>query len=222
LLDVTFDGRVLSNGDYTSANPAIQIVLKDENEFLLKTDTLGMNIFLGSSCNQEECVYKRIPFSSSQIKWYAATSNSDFKVIYNPLNLGDGVYGLKVEAADASGNLSGTVPYEILFNVKGQTSLTFNGVYPNPSSIGFFFNFQLTGNALPDKFVLEIFSSTGQLVTQFNEVNAGEFYIGSNELVWDGTDSSGITLSNGIYLYRLTIQVNGLEKIESGKLVLVK
>jgi hypothetical protein len=53
-------------------------------------------------------------------------------------------------------------------------------------------------------------------------VNAGEFYIGSNELIWEGTDSSGITLSNGIYLYRLTMQVNGLEKIDSGKLVLNK
>ncbi|MCU0369507.1 MAG: C25 family cysteine peptidase, partial [Cyclobacteriaceae bacterium] len=70
VLEVTFDGRLLINGDYTSPNPTIQIVLKDENEFLLQTDTLGMNIFLGTSCNQEECVYKRIPFSSSQVKWY--------------------------------------------------------------------------------------------------------------------------------------------------------
>jgi len=39
LLDVSFDGRRILNGDIVSAEPIIRIVAKDENRFLLMDDT---------------------------------------------------------------------------------------------------------------------------------------------------------------------------------------
>ena len=143
----------------------------------------------------------------------------DFRVDFSPTDLIDGEYVLSVEAKDASGNLSGIDPYEISFHVKSETTLNFNGVYPNPSSVGFFFNFKLSGNTLPDEFLLEVFSSTGQLVSRFDIENVQRFYIGTNEIIWNGTDASGKTLNNGVYIYRLHIKSGEIDSISTGKLI---
>jgi hypothetical protein len=219
VLEVTFDGREIRNGDFVSSTTLIQMTLKDESSFMLKTDTLGVKIFLSYPCNANSCPFKPIYFSDSSIKWYAATLTSDFRVDFNPTDLIDGEYVFSVEASDGSGNPSGTDPYEILFNVKSETSLSFNGVYPNPSSIGFFFNFKLSGNTLPEEFLLEVFSSTGQLMSRFDIEDVQKFYIGTNDIFWNGEDATGKTLTNGIYFYRLRIKSGEIDSINTGKLV---
>ncbi len=219
ILEVTFDGREIRNGDFVSSTTSIQMTLKDENRFLLKTDTLGMKIFLSYPCNANDCPFKPIYFSNSSISWSPAMLTYDFRVDFSPTDLIDGEYVLSVEAKDASGNLSGIDPYEISFHVKSETTLNFNGVYPNPSSVGFFFNFKLSGNTLPDEFLLEVFSSTGQLVSRFDIENVQRFYIGTNEIIWNGTDASGKTLNNGVYIYRLHIKSGEIDSISTGKLI---
>jgi len=222
VLEVTFDKRVIRNGEYVSSNPMIQMKLIDENPFLMKTDTIGVTILLSYPCASGNCPFTRIPLSSNSIKWYPATPVSDFRVEFTPSDLQDGEYVLSVQAADGSGNLSGDAPYQISFNVKSETLLNFNGVYPNPSSIGFFFNFELTGNRLPDEFLLEIISPTGQLVTRFGIEDIHQFYIGSNEILWNGKDTTGRTLTNGVYLYRLHIKVNDKDTVNTGRLVWIR
>jgi hypothetical protein len=217
VLEVTFDGREIRNGDFVSSTALIQMSLKDENRFLLKEDTLGVKIFLSYPCENENCSFKPIYFSDG--KWYPATITSDFRVDFNPTDLPDGEYVLSVEATDASGNSSGTDPYVITFNVKSETTLTFNGVYPNPSSVGFFFNFELSGNTLPEEFLLEVFSPTGQLVTRFDIEDVQKFYIGTNEIFWNGTDATGKTLTNGVYIYRLRIKTEETDSVNTGKIV---
>ncbi len=222
VLAVTFDGRILRNGDFVSSTPFIQMSLSDENPFMLKTDTMGVTVLLSYPCATDNCSFTRIPLSSGSVKWFPATLTSDFYVDFTPTELVDGQYVLSVQATDASGNLSGAVPYEITFNVKSNTELNFKGVYPNPSSIGFFFNFELSGNILPEDFLLEVFSSTGQLVTRFGIEDIEKFYIGTNEIVWNGTDTSGKLLANGVYLYRMNMQTNGVNVIETGRLVWIR
>jgi hypothetical protein len=222
VLEVTIDGREIRNGDFVSAKPLIQMTLKDENTFRLKEDTLGVKIFLSYPCETDDCAFKPIYFSDSSIKWYPSTTTSDFLVDFTPTNLLDGKYVLSVEATDASGNSSGADPYEISFNVKSETTLTFNGVYPNPSSVGFFFNFELSGNALPEEFLLEVFSPTGQLVTRFGIEDVQKFYIGTNEIIWNGEDATGKTLTNGVYFYRLRIKSGEIDTINTGKLVWIR
>ncbi len=219
LLEVTIDGRQIRNGDYVSPTPLIQFTLKDENPFILKTDTIGVNILLSYPCATGNCLFTRIPLSSNFIKWYSARSTSDFRVEFTPTTLTDGEYILSIQASDASGNLSGEVPYQVSFNIKSETILNFKGVYPNPSSIGFFFNFELSGNTLPEEFSLEVFSSTGQLVTRFGMEDMQRFYIGTNEIMWNGADASGKILSNGVYLYRLRIKAGEIDAINKGRLI---
>lgn len=222
VLEVTFDNRMLRNGEFVSSNPEIDIRVKDENKFLLMNDTTLVNIYLSRPCNAIECAYERISFSDIHMVWYPASPTTDFKVEYRPINLEEGTYRLKVEAQDVSGNESGAEPYEISFVVRNETTLSFQGVYPNPSSIGFFFRFDLSGNTLPQKFLLEIISPEGRLITRFNEEDVSQFNIGLNEIIWDGKDATGKLITNGVYLYRMSIQVDNQTKTETGKLIWIR
>ena len=222
LLDVTIDGRYVRNYDYVSVNPFILAVLKDENPFLLKTDTIGVHIFLSLPCEVSPCKFSRINFSSPEIKWFPATATSDFRVEYRPQTLTDGAYVLRVEAADATGNESGEEPYQITFLVKGETTFTFNSVFPNPSFSDFFFQFQLAGNVLPDFFSLQIFTTEGRLVQEFNQEDVTDFNIGFNELIWQANDLSGGSLPNGMYIYRMKISASDKEFNQQGKLMLIR
>jgi hypothetical protein len=113
VLEVTVDGNFLMDGDIVSPNPMIVMRLKDENKVLLKSDTTGVNLFIKRPC--EGCVFERVSLSGQNVSWYPATSESDFRVEYQPEQLPDGIYTLKAQAADESGNLSGSEPYSVQF-----------------------------------------------------------------------------------------------------------
>ena len=222
VLDVTIDGRYVRNYDYVSVSPFVLAILKDENLFLLKTDTIGVNILLSLPCDASPCNFHRINFSSPEIKWFPATAASDFRVEYRPQTLADGEYVLRVEAADATGNESGEEPYQVTFLIKNETTFTFNSVFPNPASSDFSFRFQLTGNVLPDFFSLQIFTTDGRLVQEFTQEDVIDFNIGLNELIWQADDLSGGSLPNGMYIYRMKISANEKEVGEQGKLMLIR
>jgi len=222
MLDVSIDGRYIRNNDYVSANPYILAVLKDENPFLLKTDTTGFTILLSLPCQATPCSFTRINFNSSEIKWFPATTTSDFRVEFRPQNLTDGEYVLLVEAEDVTGNESGEEPYQIAFQVKNETTFSFNAVFPNPSSSNFSFQFLLTGNVLPDFFSLQIFTIDGKLVQEFNQMDLIDFKIGLNELIWQATELSGGSLPNGMYIYRLIVRANEKEVNQQGKLIQIR
>ena len=219
-LDVSIDGRYLRNLDYVSANPFILVQLKDENPFMFKTDTIGVNIFLRSPCEAKDCNFVRINLSSSEVKWFPAAATSDFRVEFKPQALIDGEYTLRVEASDATGNASSKEPYQVMFMVKNETTLALTAAFPNPSAGDFFFQFQLTGNILPDYFSLQVFTTDGRLVQEFIQDDIVDFNLGLNELIWQARDTSGNTLPNGMYIYRMTINVNDKEIKQQGKLVL--
>jgi hypothetical protein len=222
VLNVTVDGRNLRNNDFVSKNPQIRIELKDENPFLFKTDTLGMSLFLKTDCNATNCPFKPIYFNRPDISWSTASAAQDFKINFNPKNLPEGLYTLRVEGIDASGNKSGTKPYEIDFQVNDSTLLTLRSVYPNPSASSFFFSFVLSGNTLPNDFSLQIIAMDGKIIHDFTYSDVQNFIIGTNELQWNGTYSSGNPLPNGIYLYKLRVAANGKNVVQIGKLVIAK
>lgn len=216
VLDVTVDGRYLLNGDFVSPDPKIKIKLYDDNKFFFVTDTTKMTVLLSYPCASSTCAFSRISFSRSDVSWSSASATSDFEFNFSPLNLPEGTYILQVIAADASGNRSGTTPYEISFEVKNETTLALRSVYPNPSTGIFNFNFVLSGNVLPDDFSLQIFSSDGKLVGDFSKQDVTRFFIGTNILPWQATTDSGLLI------YRLNISANGKSVSQSGKLILIR
>lgn len=220
VLNVTVDGRPLRNNDFVSTTPLIVIELVDENAFLLKTDTVGFTLLLGNNCNAPACTFTRIAFSSAQVTWHPATATTPFRIEYRP-TLADGLYELSVQGADATGNLAGATPYRVAFSVQSESSLKWMGVYPNPSQGRFAFQFVVTGN-LPTEFALEIFSTKGACLHHFGMTDLLQFHVGTNELIWDGTDATGGLLAPGIYYYNLRIGTADNRISERGKIVLIR
>jgi hypothetical protein len=221
VLDVVVDGRHLENGDFVSPNPAIVVKVWDEDPLVLKTDTVGVRIFLTYPCDQESCPATPIALGSETAKWYPATATAPFRVEFNPKKLADGTYTLQVEGADARGNKSGIEPYVITFVVKNENTLAVTPPYPNPFGYQVYFGVVITGDLLPDQANLEITNVNGQQVAIFDTEDFPTFHSGKNEIGWDGS-ANGSALPNGVYIFKMMLSVEGKMITRQGKVVLLR
>ena len=222
VLDVTVDGRHVVNGDVVSSTPTILTTVIDRNPFLLKSDTIGVNLFLRYPCVLENCPYTRINFSRSDLQWTPATATTDFQILFKPKGLPFGTYALKAEAIDGSGNASGAVPYEVSFVVTDDKKFVLKAVYPTPSSDKFYFRLFIAGPTPPEDFQLKIYSSTGTLVRNFGNEVLNSIHVGTNDFGVDANDATGNPLPAGIYLFRIATAVGGKQFTISGRLVVVR
>ena len=88
LLDVTFDGVYILDGDIVSPTPRILVKLHDDNPYLFKSDTSGINLELKRPC--EGCDYEHVSMAGSSVVYTEASAESDFEIEYNPGPLEDG------------------------------------------------------------------------------------------------------------------------------------
>ncbi len=209
LLEVSFDGEYIFDGDIVSPNPNIRIVIRDENPYLLKTDTTGIDIFLTRPC--DGCTAERVSLAGAEVTWTPQTNEQPFRIDFTPQNLEDGVYKLSVQAEDASGNKSGVEPYVINFEVVNKSTITNFYPYPNPFATRVKFIFTLTGSEIPDQILIRIFTVSGRVVREITQDELGPLRIGNNvtDYAWDGRDEFGDQLANGVYLYKVYIRING-------------
>lgn len=219
LLDVTFDGIHILNGDIVNPNAEIVITLKDNNPFLVMDedqDTSRFGIFL----TNPEGIQKRVPFINGNgqqvMQWIPADGeNLKFKIIYPARLEEEGEYELLVQGSDKSENLSGDLEYRVKFDVVLGSSITHMMNYPNPFSTQTKFVFTLTGSEVPDELKIQIMTITGRVVREITQDQIGPIRIGRNitEYAWDGRDEFGDRLANGVYIYRMIAKING-ENIE--------
>lgn len=224
ILDVTFNGRHILNGDIIDPSSEVLITLKDDNEFLIMdniSDTTNFGIYLTDPSG----IQKRIPFvdgsGNTVMQWIPAEpQHKRFKIIWPSELVMDGKYTLFVQGTDKSGNLSGDLDYKVTFEVIHEASITAMMNYPNPFSTSTRFVFTLTGSEAPEEIIIQIMTVSGRVVREITEDQLGPIYIGRNitEYAWDGTDEFGDPLANGVYLYRVKAQLNGedIEHRESG------
>ncbi len=217
ILDVTFNGKHILNGDIIDPNSEILITLKDENPYLIMddiSDTTRFGIYLTNPNGTQQ----RIPFidgmGNTIMQWIPAEStNKKFKIVYPKEFLQDGKYQLFVQGTDRSGNLSGDYEYRVSFEVIRESSITHMMNYPNPFSTSTRFVFTLTGTEEPDDIIIQIMTVTGKVVREITEAELGPITIGRNitSYAWDGRDEFGDPLANGVYLYRVKAKINGEE-----------
>lgn len=238
MLDVTFDGIHILDGDIVSAQPVIEIMLKDENQYLLLDDTSAFRIYLqrpGSSNLERIYFYKG---GVEQMQFYPSSSsgNNTARITYPAGMFSDGMYQLMVQARDRSDNESGSIDYKINFEVINKPAITDVMNWPNPFSTKTHFVFTLTGSEVPEFFTIQIMTVNGKVVREISREELGNIHIGRNitEYAWDGRDEYGDQLANGVYLYRVMIRLNGqsMERIETkagdyfvkefGKMVLIR
>lgn len=224
ILDVTFDGRRILNGDIVSPSSEVLITLKDENPYLIMDDISDTTRF-GIYVTDPDGVQTRIPFVDANgnniLQWIPADAqHKRFKIIYPALFEKDGKYTLMVQGSDRSGNLSGDLEYKITFEVIHESMITHLMNYPNPFSTSTRFVFTVTGNEVPDEILIQIMTVSGKVVREITEDELGAIHIGRNisEYAWDGTDEFGDRLANGVYLYRVQSQLNGesIKHLETG------
>lgn len=220
VLDVTFDGLHILNGDIVNPNAEVVITLKDDNPFLVMendADTSLFGVYLTPPNGDQE----RIPFIKEStgeqlMQWIPADGdNLKFKIIFPTKFEEDGTYELLVQGADKSGNISGDLEYRVNFDVIMESSITHMMNYPNPFSTKTQFVFTLTGYQVPDELMIQIMTVTGRIVKTITQDELGDIRIGRNvtDYYWDGRDEFGDQLANGVYLYRVTTKIDG-ETIE--------
>lgn len=219
LMDVTFDGVHILDGDIVSSKPFIVVQLRDENRFLrLDTSSLFKMYLKYPDVIDEEL----IPFDNAIAKFIpaAASNTNKCKVEFTPAALKDGKYQLRIQSKDKSSNLSGSLDYKISFEVINKSTITEVMSYPNPFSTSTKFVFTLTGSEIPSYFKIQIMTVTGKVIREIMLDELGPIHIGRNitEYAWDGKDEFGDRLANGLYLYRVITRLNGnsIEKRESG------
>jgi len=224
ILDVTFNGQHILNGDIIDPESEILITLKDDNPYLVMdiiSDTTLFGIYVTDPSGNQ----KRIPFmdgsGNTVMQWIAADPQTKrFKIIYPTMFDQDGKYLLIVQGTDRSGNVSGDIEYRVNFEIVRESSITYMMNYPNPFSTSTRFIFTLTGTEAPDDMIIQIMTVTGRVVREITEAEIGPISIGRNisEYAWDGTDEFGDPLANGVYLYRVKAKINGedIKHRESG------
>jgi hypothetical protein len=215
LLDVTFDGIRILNGDIVSAKPNILVTLKDENRFLALNDTGSFSVFIKAPNQSNQ---QRIYFAQGLQFTPANLPKNSCSINYNPNFAVDGKYMLIVQAKDRSKNNSGTQDYKIQFEINNKPTVTNVLNYPNPFSTSTKFVFTLTGSEVPEVFTIQIMTITGKIVREIQRSELGNLHIGRNitDYAWDGKDEYGDRLANGVYLYKIVTKLNGSDIEKAG------
>lgn len=215
LLDVTFDGMHILDGDVVSARPEIQVLLKDENQVLIMdspTDTIHFKVFLSRPGTALERVYFRDGTGMELLQFIPANGPSnEARILYRPTFTSDGRYTLTVQASDKSNNQSGDHDYKVNFEVLNKPTITEVLNYPNPFTTNTRFVFTVTGQEPPTYMKIQIMTVTGRVVREVKMHEIGPIRVGRNisEFAWDGTDEFGDRLARGVYLYRVIAQLHG-------------
>lgn len=207
LVDILFDGKHIINGETVSPKPVINISINDENKYLLLNDTSSVDVYIKKQVGD----FKRISFSSNKltIQKSATSENNTIIYSYQPDILEDGTYTLKIKAKDKSGNfLDNDLATD--FEVVNEQTITNILPYPNPVVNSTRFVFNITGLKVPDKIRIQISTATGKIVRVINKNELGNLKIGNNisDFSWDGTDTFGDRLANGVYFYQVFVENN--------------
>ena len=215
LLDVTFDGVHILNKDIVASKPHILIKLKDENRYLALDDTslISLQIKFPDNSIHSYQFGDTMRFVPANLSSGENTASIEFAPVFAE----DGDYELIVSGKDVSGNNAGSsnnaasLTYRVGFSVINKPMISNLLNYPNPFTTSTAFVFTVTGSEIPQNIRIQILTITGKVVREITKDELGPIHIGRNitEFKWDGTDSYGQKLANGVYIYRVLTNLNG-------------
>jgi hypothetical protein len=212
-MEVTFDRIPILNEEIVSSKAEIEISLQDENKDLLLNDTSIFTLRVKEPGGSLQRIY----FAQNNVQFIPATGTSNkVKVIIHGNFQKDGIYTLYVNATDGSGNTVSDQDYKIDFSIitKSMVGNLFN--YPNPFTSKTRFVYTLTGDRIPDNYMIQILTISGKVVREITKDELGPLYIGTHmtDFEYKGTDEFGEKLANGVYLYRFVVRDNYHQALE--------
>ena len=195
------------SGGITNEAPTLLAKLQDENG-INTASGIGHDI-IAVLDGDEATPFKLNDYYQSNVDDYQAGS-----VTYPFRDLEPGLHTLTFKAWDVYNNSSTT---ELQFVVYNQNeSLVIENVlnYPNPfvNYTEFWFNHN-SSDALDVS--VQIFTVSGKLVKTINGQTLGgskNVSSVSRDIIWDGKDDFGDKIGKGVYVYKLTVRSNQLNK----------
>lgn len=189
LMQVSVDGRQLMNGDLVSGKPVIRLRIFDDLLPNTDNDTTLVAVWLKRQC--DGCTDARMPMRNTTGK---NINGRFYEIILEPA-LVPGKYLLTIQCCDQEGNSA--APYQIHFEVTGQSGQIDVTVSPNPSGQWFRFTIQNKAGAAAD-LELTIRNPLGTKV--FRKLL--HCYPGRNEWFWNPAIFSA-GLPAGVYHYTI-------------------
>ncbi len=200
------------SGDVVKNDPTLIVKFFDESG--VNTSTVGVGHQLSATISNPERTLNLSNYYQSDFDTY---KSGEVRYILNDLS--ESKYTLSVKAWDIQNNSSET---EIYFTISLADDLTLLNVvnYPNPFSNSTTFTFQRIGID-PINVEVKIFSIAGRLIGKLNAYNIADRSV---RIPWDGRDSDGAELANGVYLYKLIARsLDGQHTSETiGKLAVIR
>lgn len=214
LITLYMDDESFRPGGLTGSNTLLLARLEDESGINISSS--GFDQDISASLNQNK------NYNLSSFFEYDLDDYKRGWVSYPINGLEDGRHKLILKAWDINSNYS---EESVDFIVSSHAKIALHNVmnYPNPfySETTFSLNHNRAGDDLEIHVI--IYSMKGEVVRELNAVyNNSVAHL--DELVWDGTNSSGLKLSQGIYTYKVIVRsLSDQSKTqEYSRLVLIK
>jgi hypothetical protein len=188
---ITFDGYEITDGDYVSPNPEIELELTYPSWFPVQ-DTSAMAFYLDGT---------KIP-NRELITAGNTTGKKIFK--YQPV-LENGMHFVTAYGTDQLGRMETYPGLQKIFEVTDEIKLLDVYNYPNPFTDVTNFTFQLT--QVPDELKIKIYTVAGRLIKVL-EAGSNDLKTNFNSILWDGRDEDGDLIANGVYLYKIIARTN--------------
>ncbi len=203
LVHIQVDQQPLADGSYVPKSPTFSVVLEDLSGIRLAQDQLTITL------DDAEQPRSSLTFPDS------TGDPTRTVVLFRPL-LTPGEHTLSVRAIDVHGNVCQTET--VRFRVETRLSIQFLGNHPNPFKRETTFVYVLTDAAQHAS--LKIYTVSGRLVRTFDDADlASPDY---HEVQWDGTDTWGDDVANGVYFFQIKAQgQNGRDTVR-GKIAKIQ
>lgn len=215
LMEITYDGLKIRNGDFVQSNPVINLQFFDNSNMVI-SDTSSVKIY-----RYQNNSYQYVPYymngEKNPIIDISFPDNNFLQatVTYTP-ELESGVQKFRYIARDISGNFADSIINEVL--VDDNFRITEIANYPNPMKTETDFIFTLSGFTNPTSCKVRIYTVAGRVI---KEIDAPA-NIGYNSIHWDGKDNDGDYIANGVYLYKFILQEDSQTETSTQKLVVLR
>lgn len=199
------------NGGITNENPIMLAKVSDESG--INTSGIGIGHDIIATLDNKEKI-KLNDFYIGDMSHYGKG-----KITYPFTQLSEGKHTLQLKVWDIQNNSAETT---ITFEVQNSENTIIKEVtnYPNPMNE--FTKFYWRHNQLGEnvKINIRIMNTIGKTVAKITKKQLSTSF-GINPIYWDGRDSKGFLLPNGMYIYHIEMETeNGKKANKSSKLII--
>ena len=204
-IDLYMNDESFISGGITNENPNLIVKLFDENGI---NTSSGVGHDIVATIDSDES-------NSYILNEYYTANIDDFQngTVNFPLNdINPGVHTLKLKAWDVYNNSSESEIEFIVFDEDQELVIENVLNYPNPfiNYTEFWFNHN---SSTPLDVIIQVFTISGRLVKTIKgstDTSGNNSF--SRDFIWDGRDDFGDRVAKGVYIYKLSVRSESLNK----------